>query len=244
MLDLIIAGGWLMWPILAASVAAAGICIERVWTLSRSRLAPPDMLGRVRSAWDEGRVTPQLVRDLRAEAPLGRVLSVVLVEAGKGREVMKEAVEEVMEQIQHELERFLTALGIIAEVSPLLGLLGTVVGMIKVFSVIMAEGTGQANLLAGGISEALVTTAAGIAVAIPSMIFYRLLNRRVETICLAMEHDAHRLVEHVLRQLQGRRATDRAQAGDAGEPGRGAGTSPRKAPGGGGRPAPGRGRSR
>lgn len=218
MLELILAGGPMMAPILLASVVAAAITVERVWTLLSVGPDDTGTLQQVVAIHDAGQVSAQWVRDLREQSPLGRVLAAVLVASSKGREAMKETVVETMEQVQHELERFLTVLGIVAEVTPLMGLLGTVMGMIKVFSVIMTEGTGQANLLAGGISEALITTAAGIGVAIPAMISYRLLHRRVESICLSIEHDAHRLVEHVVRQaaLRGTaRPAGREQRADA-----------------------------
>lgn len=200
MLEMMLAGGWMMLPILLASVIAAAITVERVWTLLSIGPDETGTLQQVVAIHDAGQVSAQWVRDLRDQSSLGRVLAAVLVASARGRDAMKESVVETMEHVQHDLERFLTVLGIIAEVTPLMGLLGTVMGMIKVFSVIMTEGTGQATSLAGGISEALITTAAGIAVAIPSMISYRLLSRRVEAICLSIEHDAHRLVDHIVRQ--------------------------------------------
>jgi biopolymer transport protein ExbB len=132
---------------------------------------------------------------LRASSPLGRILAAGLVNRKHSKEVMKESIEEVGRQVVHELERYLNSLGSIASISPLLGLLGTVIGMIKVFSVIVTTGVGDPAVLAGGISEALITTAAGLSVAIPSLFFHRYFMGAVDELVLAMEEQALRLVE-------------------------------------------------
>lgn len=137
----------------------------------------------------------QRLRDLRASSPLGQVLAAGVANAKRGRDVMKEAMEEVAGQVSHDLERYLTSLGVIASISPLLGLLGTVVGMIKVFTALMLEGAGNANVLAGGISQALITTAAGLSVAIPAIMFHRFFLRRVDELMVTMEQEAVKLVE-------------------------------------------------
>ena len=137
----------------------------------------------------------QRLRDLRASSPLGQVLAAGIGNARRGREVMKEAMEEVASQVSHDLERYLTSLGIIASISPLLGLLGTVVGMIQVFTALMLEGAGNANVLAGGISQALITTAAGLSVAIPAIMFHRFFLRRVDELVVIMEQEAVKLLE-------------------------------------------------
>ncbi|MEM6709017.1 MAG: MotA/TolQ/ExbB proton channel family protein, partial [Pseudomonadota bacterium] len=132
---------------------------------------------------------------LRASSPLGQVFAAGLSNARRGRDIMKEAMEEAAGQVGHDLERYLTALGVIASIAPLLGLLGTVVGMIEVFRALLLEGAGNANLLAGGISQALITTAAGLSVAIPAMIFHRFFLRRVDELMVSMEQEASKLVD-------------------------------------------------
>jgi biopolymer transport protein ExbB len=137
----------------------------------------------------------QRLRDLRGSSPLGQILAAGISNAKRGREVMKEAMEESAGQVSHDMERYLTSLGIIASVSPLLGLLGTVVGMINVFTALMLEGAGNANVLAGGISQALITTAAGLSVAIPALIFHRFFLRRIDELVITMEQEGSKLVE-------------------------------------------------
>lgn len=195
MLEIVQSGGWLMVPILLSSVIAAAISVERLWTLQRSRITPRNLLAQVWSALKNNEMDTQRLRDLRGSSPLGQVLAAGIGNAKRGREVMKEAMEEVASQVSHDLERYLTSLGVIASISPLLGLLGTVVGMIKVFTALMLEGAGNANVLAGGISQALVTTAAGLTVAIPALMFHRFFLRRVDELVVIMEQEAVKLVE-------------------------------------------------
>lgn len=195
MLEVVQAGGWLMTPILLCSVIAAAICIERLWTLNPSRIAPRHTLAMVWGWLKKDEFDANRLEQLRKGSPLGEILAAVLVNHRRGRGAMKESVEEAAGQVLHHLERYLTALGTIAAIAPLLGLLGTVVGMIDVFTVIRLEGTGDPNELAGGISEALITTAAGISVAIPALIFHRFFTRRVDDLVLTMEQEANKLVE-------------------------------------------------
>ena len=195
MLEIVQSGGWLMVPILLCSIVAAAICVERLWTLQRSRIVPKNLLAQIWSAVKSDDMDNQKLRELRANSPLGQVLAAGVVNAGRGREVMKEAMEEAASQVSHDMERYLTSLGIIASISPLLGLLGTVVGMIKVFTALMLEGAGNANVLAGGISQALITTAAGLSVAIPALIFHRFFLRRIDELVVTMEQEAGKLVD-------------------------------------------------
>ena len=195
MLEIVQSGGWLMVPILLCSVIAAAISVERLWTLQRSRIAPKNLLSQVWSALKNHEMDSHRLRDLRASSPLGQVLATGIANAERGREVMKEAMEEVASQVTHDLERYLTSLGVIASISPLLGLLGTVVGMIQVFTALMLEGSGNANVLAGGISQALITTAAGLSVAIPAIMFHRFFLRRVDELVIFMEQEAVKLVD-------------------------------------------------
>lgn len=195
MLEIVQSGGWLMVPILLCSIVAAAIAVERLWTLQRGRIAPADLLAEVWDAIRGDRLDAQRLKDIRASSPLGQVLAAGIGNAKRGRDVMKEAMEESAAQVSHDMERYLTSLGIIASISPLLGLLGTVVGMIKVFTALMLEGAGNANVLAGGISQALITTAAGLSVAIPALMFHRFFLRRVDELMVTMEQEASKLVE-------------------------------------------------
>lgn len=201
MLELIKAGGWLMWPILLCSVIAMAIIAERFWSLRKARIAPDNLVGRVWQWQKEGRLDAERIHYLRAGSPLGMVLAAGLLNRDHSREIMKEGIEEVGRHVAHELERFLNTLGTIASISPLLGLLGTVIGMIKVFTVITVQGVGNPAVLSEGISEALLTTAAGLSVAIPSLMFHRYFRGRVDDLIVAMEQEALKLVEvmHGLR---------------------------------------------
>ncbi|MDF2180807.1 MotA/TolQ/ExbB proton channel family protein [Neptuniibacter sp. CAU 1671] len=195
MFELIQSGGWLMVPIIACSVIAFAICLERIWTLRTSRVTPPGLLAEVWTMVKKHQVTPDRLRELKQSSPLGQIIAAGLNNAAHGREIMKESIQESASQVIHELERFLNALGTIAAITPLLGLLGTVIGMIKVFTEIMIQGTGNANVLAGGISEALITTAAGLSVAIPALMFHRFFQRRVDTLVVTMEQETIKLIE-------------------------------------------------
>lgn len=195
MLEIVQSGGWLMVPILLCSVIAAAISVERIWTLQRARITPKNLLAQVWTALKNHDMDAAKVRELRASSPLGQVLAAGIANARRNRDVMKEAMEEAAAQVTHDLERYLTSLGVIASISPLLGLLGTVVGMIKVFTALMLEGAGNANVLAGGISQALITTAAGLSVAIPALMCHRFFLRRVDELVITMEQEAAKLVE-------------------------------------------------
>jgi len=205
-LELVEAGGWLMVPIILCSIIAVAICVERFWTLQAARVAPRTLLAQVWGYVKKDELDPAKLREIRNSSALGEIFAAGLSNARHGREIMKEAMEGASDVVMHELERYLTALGTIASISPLLGLLGTVVGMIQVFTVLMTEGTGHANNLAGGISKALITTAAGLFVAIPALMFYRFFLRRVDDLIIAMEQEATKLIEimHGERELESR----------------------------------------
>ncbi|SHE53771.1 biopolymer transport protein ExbB [Microbulbifer donghaiensis] len=195
MLEIIKSGGWLMLPILLCSVAVIAICIERLWTLNSRRIAPRTLLGQVWSWLKNNQIDAEKLKELRDSSPLGRIFAAGLSNSRHGRDVMKDSIEETASQVVHDLERFLGALGTIAAVAPLIGLLGTVLGMIQVFTAIMLEGTGNAGVLAGGISQALITTAAGLTVAIPALMAHRYFQRRVDSIVVTMEQEAVKLVD-------------------------------------------------
>ncbi len=200
MLDLIEAGGWLMIPIILCSVVATAISIERAWMLRASRVTPSDLLPEVWDKAKKGRVDASLIKELRTNSPLGHIFAAGLAQANTGREAMRQSIQETASVVVHDLERYLSTLGTIAAIAPLLGLLGTVVGMIRVFSQIMLHGTGNAGLLAGGISEALITTAAGLSVAIPTLVMHRYLQRRIDSAVVTMEQESNRLVDSFNRQ--------------------------------------------
>ena len=195
MLELVIAGGWLMVLILLSSVIAVAICIERLYTLNPKKIAPPHLLATVWKQLKAGEMDAGKLKTLKQSSPLGRILAAGLSNAYHGREVMKESIQEAAGHVVHELERYLNTLGTIAAVAPLLGLLGTVVGMIKVFAEIMSQGTGNASALAGGISEALITTAAGLSVAIPALVMHRYFVGRIDGIVVELEQETIKLVD-------------------------------------------------
>ncbi|TAJ94643.1 MAG: MotA/TolQ/ExbB proton channel family protein [Gammaproteobacteria bacterium] len=189
------AGGLLMWPLLACSILSMAIIAERFWSLQTKRITPPNLVAQVWQWAKTGNITVERIQELRLGSPLGRLLAAGLVNYQHDRVVMKESIEEVGRQVVHELERFLNTLGTIASISPLLGLLGTVFGMIQVFSVISVHGIGDASILSGGISQALYTTAAGLSIAIPTLLFYRYFTGRVDELVITMEQEALKLVE-------------------------------------------------
>jgi biopolymer transport protein ExbB len=204
--ELVQAGGWLMIPIVFCSIIAASICVERFWTLRVDQIAPRNLLSQVWNWIRQSEMDAQRLRELRTNSPLGQILAAGISSHRLGRDMMKESIEEVASHVVHELERYLNTLGTVAAISPLLGLLGTVIGMIKVFTAIKLEGTGNAAVLAGGISEALITTAAGLTVAIPSLFFYRYFQRKVDELVINMEQEALKLVEVLNTDRLDRRA--------------------------------------
>ena len=195
MLELIKAGGVLMWPILICSILSLAIILERFWSLQEKRIAPKHLVAQVWQWAKVGHLNNQRIRELSVASPLGRILAAGLVNRSHEREVMKESIEEVGRHVAHSLERFLNTLGTIASISPLLGLLGTVIGMIKVFAVITTHGVGDASILAEGISEALLTTAAGLSVAIPTLMFHRYFRGKVDALVMTMEQESIKMVE-------------------------------------------------
>ena len=205
MLELMKSGGWLMAPIILCSIVAMAIIVERLWSLQPERVVPKDLVTRAWSWVMAEELTEERMQTLREGSPLGRILAAGLASRDLDRELMKESIEEVGRHVVHELERYLNALGTIAAIAPLLGLLGTVIGMIKVFAVVTAHGVGEPRVLAGGISEALITTAAGLTVAIPSLLFHRVLRGRVDALVVTMEQEALKLVG-ALQQLRAERS--------------------------------------
>lgn len=184
-----------MLPIILCSIASLAICIERFWVLRSSRIAPSNQVAKVWS-WIKGnQLDAKRIRELRSDSPLGAILAAGLVNSKHGRDIMKESIQEVGDHVIHDMERYLNTLGTIAMIAPLLGLLGTVTGMIKVFDAIVLKGSGDPAVLAGGISEALITTVAGMMVAIPSLFFHRYFERHIEELAVGMEQEAIKLVD-------------------------------------------------
>jgi biopolymer transport protein ExbB len=200
-----------MWPIIALSIAAAAIILERLWSLQPARVNPPELTDKIWKLVAAGQLTDRHVEAIAQNSALGQVLAAGLSNRHRPREWVKEAIEDTGRHVAHELERFLNLLGTIAAVSPLMGLLGTVIGIISAFNAITHDGVGDPKVLSGGIGQALITTAAGLCVAIPSLMGYRYLRGRVDELVIAMEKEALRLIQ----SLDAQRSTPPGAAGDA-----------------------------
>jgi len=200
MLEIVQAGGWLMWPIIACSVVAVAIILERLWTLQEKRVLPASVANQVMELMQRDQIDVKQIQEVHQGSPFGQVLAAGLAYRHAARDVLKEVIEDTGRHVVHELERYLGTLGTIAAISPLLGLLGTVSGMIRSFTAITTDGVPNPAVLAGGISEALVATAAGLTVAIPSLIAYRYLRGRVEGLVVRIEKESMRFIEALLHQ--------------------------------------------
>ena len=197
MLELIKAGGWVMVPLIALAIIALAIIVERFWSLRRKEVLPPGLGEEVRE-WARGRqLDPKHIDVLRRNSPLGELLAAALDQRYRPRELIKERVEDVGRHVMHGLERFMNTLGSIASIGPLLGLLGTVIGMIEMFLKILTSGVGDVNQLAGGIGKALVCTATGMIVAIPALIAHRWFRGRIAEYIVDMEHEAIQLLDTI-----------------------------------------------
>jgi len=194
MWSIIQAAGWPIWLLIISSVIALALIFERVWSLRQSVVAPPGLVDKVLAGFREHGASPELLAATARQGPLGRILAAGLANIKNPRPVMKEAIEEVGRVVTHDLDRFLTTLGTIAAMSPLLGLFGTVVGMIEIFGSQTAVASNPISL-AHGISVALYNTAFGLIVAIPSMIFYRHFRAKVDSFIIEMEQQAIKLVD-------------------------------------------------
>lgn len=188
-----------MWPLLLCSIVALAIVAERFWSLQKRNVAPAELLQQVLDHEKANRISDDLLKLLVKSSPLGRLFAVGLVNRDHGREIMKEAIEEEGNIVVHELDRYLNTLGTIAAITPLLGLLGTVIGMIQVFTSItpevMSQGIGDPTILAAGISKALITTAAGLSIGIPALMFHRYFKGKVHALTVEMEQQSVKLVE-------------------------------------------------
>lgn len=197
MFELFLSGGWLMFPILICSIVALAIICERSWTLTRSKIVPEEVLPSLLHNLQNRRLTKRYLSEVASNSPLGSVLTKGLQNLNEGHDLMMLKMAEQGRHCLHELERFLNTLGTIAAIAPLLGLLGTVTGMIEVFAAITLSGPTNAEGLAGGISQALLTTAFGLSVAIPSLMFHRHFNRRIDEFAVVMEQEAAKLSETI-----------------------------------------------
>jgi biopolymer transport protein ExbB len=192
-LELLTAGGWLIWPILLCSIVALAIVIDRFRHLRTEKVMPPGLYDRVEKLIQDKKLTNAHVSTLAEQSPLGRIFAAAISHAHLRTSELKATVEDSGRHQIHEMAKYLNTLGSIAAITPLLGLLGTVVGMIKVFTAIMVVGVGQPQELAEGISQALVTTAAGLTVAIPSLLFYRYFKNHIQALSIDMEREVIRL---------------------------------------------------
>ena len=200
MVEIVKSGGWLMLPIILCAIVAMGIILERFWTLQQKRVIPEDLTSKVWGWVKKDQLDQKQIQTLHQGSALGQILAAGLVNRDRERTVLKDAIEDTGRHVVHELERYLETLGTVAAVTPLLGLLGTVIGMVQVFTAITTHGVGNPTVLAGGIAQALITTAAGLSVAIPSLIAYRYYRSRVDTLVVDMEKEAIKLVEALQRR--------------------------------------------
>jgi biopolymer transport protein ExbB len=197
MFEIVKAGGIMMGPIILASIVAAAIFLERLWTLQSKRVMPAELTQKVWRWVEQRQIQDKHIVALQQNSPLGKILAAGLLNRYRDRAVIRESIEDTGRHVVHELERFIGTLGTIASMSPLMGLLGTVFGMIRTFNSITTAGIGNPATLAGGIAEALITTAAGLTVAIPALMAYKYLRGRVATLVVQMEKEAIKLVEAI-----------------------------------------------
>lgn len=195
MFEIIKAGGWVMWPIFLCSIVAMAIIGERFWSLQRRLVVPKGLLPQVWKWVKEDKLDKKRLAALRNHSPLGKILAAGLVNKNHDREMMKASIEEAGSQVIHDLERYLNTLGTIAEITPLLGLLGTVTGLIKMFAAVGEVGLGNPLILSSGLSEALITTAAGLTVAIPAFVCYRYFRGLVDELILLMEQESLKMLD-------------------------------------------------
>lgn len=197
MLDILKAGGWAMLPILICSAVALAIVLERCWTLRRGSVLPPGLGEEVRNWARSGQLDPNHLTTLANGSPLGELLASALAVRNRPRELIKERIEDTGRHVVHRMERYLNTLGTIALIGPLLGLLGTVIGLIRMFMEVMRGGVGDPMKMAGGIGEALICTATGLIVAIPAYVLHRYFRSKVAGYCVEMEKQATELLDEL-----------------------------------------------
>ena len=214
MVEIVKAGGWLMAPIILCAIVAMGIILERFWTLQQKRVIPEDLTSKVWGWVRKDQLDQKQIQSLHQGSPLGQILAAGLINRDRDRTVLKDSIEDTGRHVVHELERYLEMLGTVAAISPLLGLLGTVLGMVEVFTDITTHGVGNPTTLAGGIATALITTAVGLTVAIPALIGYRYYRTRVDTLVVDMEKEAIKLVEALHRRQERAQGDRKAGKGE------------------------------
>ncbi|UXI66749.1 MotA/TolQ/ExbB proton channel family protein [Tahibacter amnicola] len=200
MLEILMAGGWALAPILVCSAVALAIILERFWSLRYKAVVPPELGEQVRTWARTRKLDPAHIDTLAKNSPLGELLAAALNVRNRPRDIIKERIEDTGRHLVHRLERFLNTLGTIALISPLLGLLGTVIGLIRMFLAVMVHGIGDAQQMAGGIGEALVCTALGLVVAVPAYVFHRFFRSRVAGLVVQMEKEATALLDELAAQ--------------------------------------------
>lgn len=210
MFEIVKAGGIMMGPIILASIVTAAIFLERLWTLQTKRVLPAELTEKVWRWVEQGQIQDKHIAALQQNSPLGKILAAGLANRNRDRVVIREAIEDTGRHVVHELDRFIGTVGTIASLSPLMGLLGTVLGMIRTFNAITTAGIGNPASLAGGIAEALITTAAGLTVAIPALLAYKYLRGRVQMLVVQMEKEATKLVEALEAQSREYQARESA----------------------------------
>jgi biopolymer transport protein ExbB len=211
-LDILMAGGWAMVPILICSAVALAIVLERCWTLRRSSVLPPGLGDEVRQWARSGQLDPGHLETLANGSPLGELLAAALAVRRQPREIIKERIEDTGRHVVHRMERYLNTLGTIALIGPLLGLFGTVIGLIRMFMEVMGGGIGDPARMAGGIGEALICTASGLTVAIPAYVLHRYFRSRVAGYCVLMEKQATALLDDLTLAAPAPARTRRAAA--------------------------------
>ena len=194
MWDIIIAAGWPIWPLIATSVFGVAIILERFWSLRESYVIPQNLMEDVKKLVGSGSIKKDTVEALRANSPLGEIMAVAIENQNSSLEIIKDSIEEAGSQVSYKLERYLGALSTISTVAPLLGLFGTIIGMVELFSSFTSSGHDVA-VFARGISIALYNTAGGIVVAVPAMIAFRYFRSKVDHLVNEMEQQALHLVE-------------------------------------------------
>jgi biopolymer transport protein ExbB len=202
-LEIVKAGGWLMLPIMLCSVAALAITLERFFALSPKKIVPPNLVAQVWGWVKNNQLDANKLRDLRQGSPLGLLLATAIINARHGREVMRESIESASSVVLLELERYQNALGTVALIAPMLGLIGSVFGIMQVFNDIRIHGSGDAAALAGGIAEALITTASGLVVAVPATMVHRYFNGRIGSLVVQLEQESVKLVDAMLGERDG-----------------------------------------
>jgi biopolymer transport protein ExbB len=202
MIDTIIKGGIIMIPIILCSIIALAIIIERAYNLTPAKVHPPDFVSKIKGLLNSGKIKEAITICSGTVSPVATIIEAGVLKRKKEREQIKEAIEHAGRQETHQLNKYLTVLATIASIAPLIGLLGTVTGMVKAFGVIAVQGVGDPNALAGGISEALITTVAGLVVAIPTLVAHNYFSKRITRFVMEMENTSLELLDILVENIR------------------------------------------